>query len=59
MTHSYLTDVVRLMLANVEPFAKSVGRPPRPFFIHGHKPLIIALRNSANDFSRVSCWMSK
>ncbi len=37
-----LSGVVRLVLANVEALAIIVGRPPRPVFVRGQKPGVVA-----------------
>src|SRR6476659_1123148 len=36
-----LAHVMRLVLANMEPLAVIIGRPPEPVFVDGHEPGII------------------
>ena len=45
-----LSGVMRLMLTDVEPLAIIVGRTPRPIFVDGHEPGVIALAEFRQRF---------
>jgi hypothetical protein len=47
---SDLSGVMRLMLTDMEPLAKIVGWTPRPIFVDGHKPGVVALAEFRQRF---------